>query len=61
MALQEPLEQVGARPGAVPRHGQELRAKRPEDLHRTRVRRLLDGDEVARIDQRAGDQVEPLL
>src|SRR5262245_9675805 len=61
VALQEPLEQVGAGSGAVPRHAQELRAERPEDLHRARVRRLLDGDEVARIDQRAGDQVEPLL
>src|SRR4029453_18682640 len=59
--LREPLEQVRAGPGGVPGHAQELRAERPEDLHRSRVRRLLDGDEVARIDQRAGDQVEPLL
>src|SRR5262245_30078876 len=61
VALQEPLEEVGAWAGGVPRHAQELRPERPEDLHRARVRRLLDGDEVAGIDQRAGDQVEPLL
>jgi len=38
-----------------------LGAKRPEDLHRARVGRLLDRHEVARIDQGASDQVEPLL
>jgi hypothetical protein len=43
------------------RHGQELGAEGAEDLHGARIGRLLDGDEVARIEQGARDEVEALL
>ena len=61
MAVEETLEDVHARPGGVPRHGQGLGAERAEHLEGARIRGLLDRDGVARIEQRAGDQVEALL
>ena len=43
------------------RHRQELGPVGPEDPHRPRVGGLLDGHEVARIQQRARHQIEALL
>ena len=43
------------------RHGQELGAEGAKYLHRARIRRLLDGHEVAGVEERPGDEVEPLL
>jgi len=61
VSLQQTLEELRPRSGAVPGHAEELSPERPEHLHRARVRGLLDRDEVARVDQRAGDQIEALL
>ena len=61
MALEEALEDLGPRPLAVPRHGEQLGAERAKDLHGPRVGRLLDGDHVARVDEGARDEVEALL
>ena len=46
---------------AVQRHAHEPCPVRPEERKRPRVRRRLDDDRVARIHQRARDEVEPLL
>jgi hypothetical protein len=43
------------------RHRQELGAEGAEDLHGARIRRLFDGDKVAGVEERAGDQIETLL
>ena len=48
-------------PVAVDRHRDEPRPGRPEALQRAQVGRLLDHDGVARLDQRAGDEIERLL
>src|SRR3989442_7814276 len=61
VALQQALEDLSPRSRAVPGHAEKLGPERSEHLHGPRVCRLLDRNEVARIDQRAGDQVEPLL
>src|SRR2546422_837999 len=61
LPLEQALERVHARAGVVAVHRQQRGAERAEHLHGARVRRLLDGDRVARIEQRARDQVEPLL
>src|SRR5436309_1336435 len=61
VALEQALEDFNARPHRVPRHGRELGAEGPEHLEGAGVRRLLDRDGVALVDEGARDQVEPLL
>ena len=61
LPLEEPLEGVGVEPARHHRHGQELGAEGAKYLHRARIRRLLDGHEVAGVEERPGDEVEPLL
>ena len=61
LALEEPLEMLHGEPPARHRHRQQLGAEGPEDLHGPRVGRLLDGHEVAGVQERARDQIEALL
>ena len=61
VARQHLLERVGRRPLAVPGHGHQLGARRPEHCDRTRVGRLLHRHDVAWIDEGPRDQVEALL
>ena len=52
---------VGVEPARHHRHRQELGAEGAEHLHRARIGRLLDGHEVAGVEERARDEVEALL
>ena len=61
MPLQHLPQGLGRRTLAVPGHGHELRAGRPEDVDGAGIRRLLHRHHVARIDERPRDQVEALL
>ena len=61
VARQDLLERLGRRPLAVPGHGHELGARRPEHSDRARIGRLLHGHDVAGIDEGPRDQVEALL
>jgi hypothetical protein len=61
VALQQPLEDVRPRAGGIALHREQAGAEGAEDLHRPRIRGLLDGDHVAGVDQRARDEIEALL
>ena len=61
LPFEQPLQVVHRQATARHGHRQELGAEGAEDLHCARVRRLLDRDEVARVEQRARDQIEALL
>ena len=58
-----PSRRSASRSGPSPSLGtpDHVRAGRGEDLERARVGRGVGEDDVARVEERAGDQVEPLL
>ena len=55
-----PLEVLDVEPVLVQRNGDEVRLVAAERLDRAEVRRAFDDDDVARIDERLGDQLERL-
>ncbi len=61
LPLEQAVEMLGIEAAVPHGHRQELRPERAEDLHGARIGRLLDRDEVARIQQGPRDQVEALL
>jgi hypothetical protein len=61
LALEQPLEVLGVEPTRHHRHREELGAERAKHLHRARIRRLLDGHEVAGVEERPRDEIEALL
>src|SRR5262249_33979160 len=55
------LQRIRPRALVVPWRGEELRAERAEHLRGPWVGRLVDRDDVAGIDERSRDEIEPLL
>jgi hypothetical protein len=61
VALQQSLEDTDVGPILAPGHGGQLGPERAEHLHGPGIGGLLDRHEVARVEERACDEVEALL